>query len=513
MNPLARYLKPKYLKPVFFLFLVLYLFSLWGRIPFIDDGWIAEYVYYLEKDGYAHSELMRGINKQEVRFIAHHKLFSLHGVLFLKLFGFSLYTFKSVSLLYFIIFIALFSVYTRRWRKLFNKEDLWFALILTIAWHDAFKFSFIFRPEIMMMTCGFAGYILLEKYLTSPKRQILFLFFSGIFFGFTMVMHLHGIILVTAGFILLLWNRRFIAVFGYGAGVLLAFSLYFFDFHSFSDFALWRHQVFDCPIYKRHLIEPLWLNPAVNILKEHLRYFYNPGVFSLTVLFFVTLILGFKFLYRSQPNLVRFCLLVAILTSLITISKSRFYLLLNIPYFILIITLTIKALKENRISSWLVKSEKTNVMVQYVLLVLFAGFIIVSAVYDIKLAIKKFSPDDSRSLARKYTKGNTDSMNVIAPTSFVFNEIENFNRIQGDVCYKYLQKLDTTIKGEGFFSKALFYEIDLMLISKQFQKGLGVSGYKTGDSIGYYEVIDKTDELLVFKRINVHQWKNFPHTY
>jgi len=305
MNPLNRYLKSKYLIPVFFLLLVIFLYSLWGRVPFIDDGWIGEYVYYLEKDGYAHSELMRGINKQEVRLIAHHKLLSLHGVLFIKLFGFSLYSLKSVSLLYFILFIALFSFYTRRWKKIFNKDDLWFALILIMTWYEMFKSSFVFRPKIMMMTYGFAGYILLEKCLAGYKRKIFLLFFSGALFGLTMVIHLHGIILVTAGFILLIWNRRFAAVFGYGVGVVVAFSLYFFDFNSFSDFALWRHQVFDCPIYKRHLIEPLWLNLPLNIWKEHLRYFYNPGIFTLSFLFFSSLIVGFKFLYRSQPNLVR----------------------------------------------------------------------------------------------------------------------------------------------------------------------------------------------------------------
>ncbi len=477
MNPLSKYLKSKYLKPVFFLLLIIFLLSLVGRIPFIDDGWIGELIYYLEKDGYVHSELMRGMNKQEIRFIAHHKLLSLHGLLFIKLFGFSLYTFKSVSLLYFVIFIILFYLYTLRWTKLSNKGDLWLALILIIGWHYTFKFSFIFRPEIMMMTFGFAGYILLEKYLSTNKGKIWYLILAGASFGLTMVMHLQGIILVAAGFFLLLWNKRYLAVFGYGIGTLLAFSVYFYDFSSLSDFELWRHQVFDSPTNTRHLIKPLWLNPAVNIMKEHIRYFLSPKVYSFTILFFVTLILGYKYLYRRQPNLVRFCLLVIMLTSLIAVSKSQHYMLLNLPYFVLIITLTIKALKENQISSWLIKSKRTELAVQYILVVLFGTFIIVSSIYNVDLAMKKFSPDENRNLVLKYTDGKPDRISVIAPTSFIFNEIGNFKRIHGDVCYKYLQRLDPTIKGDGFFRKADSFGIDLMMISEKYQDGLGISGY------------------------------------
>ena len=225
MNFLSKYLQPKFLIPVLILLCFIYIYGLWDRIPDIDDAWIGEYAYWLEKDGYAHSELMRGVNLQETKFVVHHKLFSLHGALFIKLFGFSVYTLKSVTLLYFVFFIVCFILYTRKWKRLFNKNDLLFSLILIFSFPYIFKFSFIYRPEIMMMTYGFVGFILLEKYLQAGERKFWPLFLSGMLFGLTIATHLNGLILVASAFILILWNKRYTAIFGFGFAMLLAFSI------------------------------------------------------------------------------------------------------------------------------------------------------------------------------------------------------------------------------------------------------------------------------------------------
>ncbi|RLD48145.1 MAG: hypothetical protein DRI88_04135, partial [Bacteroidetes bacterium] len=134
--------KNKFLIPVLVFLVLFFVYSLWRRVPDIDDAWIGIDAYTLAKDGYAHTELMKGINQQEDLFVVHHKLLNLQGALFIKVFGFSLYTLKSVSLLYALIFIILFYFYTRRWKKLFNKDDLLFAFILLLSFPWFFKYSF-----------------------------------------------------------------------------------------------------------------------------------------------------------------------------------------------------------------------------------------------------------------------------------------------------------------------------------------------------------------------------------
>lgn len=497
MNLLSVILFRKYLLPAFIILLLIFLYSLWGRIPDIDDAWIGVDAYTLAVDGHVHTELMRGINNQEELFVVHHKLLNLQGAFFIRLFGFSLYTLKAISLLYFLVFICLFYLYTVRWKLFFNKDDLLFSFILIIAFPWIFKYSFLYRPEIMMMTYGFVGYILLEKYLEPSGNRIWQLFLAGIFFGLTMATHLNGLILVTSAFFLLLWNRKFFAIPVYGFGVLLAFMIYFYDFTGLSYFELWRHQFFDAPYLDSMSIGPFWLKPVFNLLNEHMRYFHNLKIIVFSVFMFFTLITGFRFLYDNYTNLTRFAILVVIITGIFAMHKSRQYILLNFPYLLMLIVLTFKAIREGKIKKYRIGNLKwiTNLLV-----ILFIIFVTVSSYYNVDMAIKKFSADQNRELALKYAGSKESNMNIVAPMTFIFNEINNFNQIQGDLCYVQLQKLDSTVYGEGFLKKANDFNRELIMISSNYQELLGISTYNKGDDFENYLVIDKNEEMIVFKR-------------
>jgi SAM-dependent methyltransferase len=69
-------------------------------------------------------------------------------------------TIKSVSLLWLCVFLIIFTRYVRR---TIGKEAAWFALLITLYNSLIFQYSFVFRPEIMVMTLGFISYLFLEK--------------------------------------------------------------------------------------------------------------------------------------------------------------------------------------------------------------------------------------------------------------------------------------------------------------------------------------------------------------
>ena len=54
----------------------------------------------------------------------------------------------------------------------------------------------------------------------------------------------------------------------------------------------------------------------------------------------------------------------------------------------------------------------------------------------------------------------------------IFNEIENFNRVQGDLCYIELQKIEQGIYKEGFLEKAASFDIDASDFSANYEQGL-----------------------------------------
>jgi hypothetical protein len=487
----------KYFMPIISVFVLLFIYSMWGRIPDSDDAWIGEYTYWFAKDGYTHSELMRGITHQEDLFVVHHKLFNFNGAFTIKVFGFSLYWLKAVGLFYFLVFLLLFYLYTRKWKKIFDRNDFLFALVILLAFPWVFRFAYIYRPETMMMAFGFAGFILLQKYLNNDKSVWWQLFLSGMFFGWAMAAHLNGLILVTAGGALLLWNKKYLSVFIYGIGVLAAFSVYFYDLTSIEALELWKEQFFHSPSLDGTGTNVLWLKPFYNLMNEHMRYFHDPKIIVFSVFMLFTLIIGFKYLYRHHTNLTRFALLVAIATGMLAMHKTRRYMLLDFPYLVMLITLTFKALKEKKITSFKISRPE---IIRGVLLVLLAIFLIVSTFFNVLLSIQKFSPEQNRKLAEKYAGGNEKNMKIVAPMIFIFNEIEHFDQIQADVCYVELQKNDSTIYGEGFLEKAYVFDRDLLMISPFFQRKLGIDTYQKGDDFKHYRVIDKNEKMIVLKR-------------
>ncbi|RLD86514.1 MAG: hypothetical protein DRJ02_08475, partial [Bacteroidetes bacterium] len=491
----------KFLIPVLVFLVLFFVYSLWRRVPDIDDAWIGEHAYWFAKDGYAHSELMRGINHQEDLLVVHHKLFIFNGALAIKAFGFSVYSLKLVSLFYFFIFLILFYFYVCKWEKIFNKNDFLLALVILFSFPWIFKYAFLYRPEIMMMTLGFTGFILLENYIENKKKSIWKAVLAGMFFGLAVTSHLNGLILAAAGFFLLLWNRKYNSAWAYGAGVLVAFPIYFYDLTSIQHLGLWRNQFFNSPSLDSLNSYIVWLKPVVNLLNEHLRYFHNPEIIVFSIFIFVTLITGYKFLYRHHTNLMRFAILVAIITGVMAMHKSRQYMLLNFPYLILLVTLTLKAINEGKITRYTIGKPA---MIRNLLLFLFIVFLAVSTYYNILLASKKFSPEQNRKLAENYTERDEINKKVIAPMTFIFNEIEYFNQIQGEVCYIELQKSDSTIFGEGFLEKVYSFDRDLIMITPYYQQILGVASYKKGDVFEHYRVIDKNETMIVFERKEIN---------
>jgi hypothetical protein len=282
---------------------------------------------------------------------------------------------------------------------------------------------------------------------------------------------------------------------------MVGFLPYFYDMTTAADFELWRHQFFDSPSLDSLETGPFWLKPLFNLLEEHMRYFHNLEIIPFSIFMIVTLAIGFKNLFKTQPNLSRFALLVALFTGLLAMHKSRQYILLNFPYLLILITLTFKNLKEGSEMLWPVNSEKRKSVAQKVVLVLLIAFVAISTVFNGRLASLKFNPEHNRALAEKYAGDKSSEMNIIAPMTFIFNEIEHFNRIQGEVCYIEFQKSDSIVKGEGFLKKAKEFDVDLIMISPFYQQILGISEFEKGTESGDYKVIDKSDQLLVFKRL------------
>jgi len=475
---------------------MLFAFSLWQRSPDVDDAWIGEHAYWMAHNGYVKSELMHGITSQEIRHIVHHKVFTLNGALFIKIFGFSLQTLKSVSLLWLGIFLFIFITYIKR---ILGSDAAWFAFLLTIVNALVFQYSFVFRPEIMVMTLGFVSYLFLEKGINNGNKYK-YLIISGLFAGLAAATHLNGLIFMAAGSVLLLWKRDLKGSLIFAFATIPAFAIYFYDFTAQYGISYWLYQVNDSPALHKSTILPSSFSFLGKMLNEHLRFFHSPKEISFSLLFLFMLIVNFRNL-KSEDNSLKYLLLLVIFLSLLAVHSTSKYILLYLPYIMLIVIRSLFYFYKNRLSPVPLRLRITTKSAYTISIVLMSLFLITNMAWNIQIALKKTDPQKNRMLAEKHMGIQTKHLNILAPMTFIFNEIENFNRIQSDLSITEMTKGGRSFKGLDFLRFADSLDLDYLIITDDYRRKFGLDSMKTKELLNSgYMISGKEAGITLFRK-------------
>jgi hypothetical protein len=492
------------LKPQFLIFLLilsglLFTYSLWQREADIDDAWIGEHAYWLAKEGHVRSELMRGITQQEEYLIVHHKLLTLHGALFIRLFGFSVASLKSVSLLYFFIFLIAFQLYLRH--KVPNNTQVLFAILLILCFPWAFKYAFVYRPEVMIMALTFVSWLLLEKIIQHHRRSIIPSFFAGILGGLSIAAHLNGLVVAAAGLIFLLSYRKFSQSLIFSMGVLLGSSVYFYDFNSTYGFCFWWYQMANSTALDSLPDTHPLLQPFINLAKEHQRFFHNPKIIASSILFIFSMIVGYKWLVKCYKPMLRYTLLLALLLALTAMHKSRQYILIYFPFLVIMVSEVYFAYFFNDQATTFREKWRKSKAVRLGLAILFMVFIVSGFYNNLKYSLNKFSAAENARVTEDFIKENPEDLYIVAPMTFIFNEIEKFGRIQSEVCYTEFQKSDPRIRGIGFLERTKSFNIRYIILSDYYRDLLGWEDPESVTLPQDFEIISKkNDKYLVIRR-------------
>lgn len=488
------------MKPVYLIIgivvatVLLFIFSFWNHPPGVDDAWIGEHAYWMSKLGYVKSELMHGITNQHIRNIVHHKFFTLLGSGFIYIFGFSLLSLQSVNL---VAIICFFYVYIRYLTKNGTAAETWTGILLMAVNALVFQYSLAYRPEIIVMTFGFLSYIFLEKAILYPDTKK-FLAGSGLFAGLAAATHLNGLIYIMAGGLFLLLKKRPLHAFIFGLCALPTFGIYFYDFTPEYNVAFWHHQIYDAPALVKKSEFPDFLRFLSKPFREQQRFFHSPKEISLTLLFIFALVVS-----RSKPKIISsplmyFVLLVFSLM-LISVHGTTKYLLLYMPIMMIVIVKSLGTLfNDHPIPPS--SQQKPNLMTRWAMLFI-ALFVCTQSVYNIYQSLEKYNPDDNRQLVLKHLGNDTRHLNILAPMNFVFNEIDHFHRIQGDLGLSDLQKSGKPMHGKHLLQYADSLQLDYLIITKEYRKDFGMdtfpeqqrmlNGYKTITRNNDYEILKK----------------------
>ena len=390
--------------------------SLYHREPNEDESVIAGHSYFLGQAGYVKSDLyggyLEGEHAWEVRQYAYHKLFVLAGTLFIKVFGFNVYSLKSVSLLSMLLFLYVLFRYLKTNHPSFSLPFYWLTCTLFLIHHAFHFYAFTFRPEMMVMTLGFISFYFLVSGINHKIRfQILL---AGMFSGLAAFAHLNGLIYSFAGLLLLIANRQ------YKNGILFCISaglftlLYFFDIHHLSELQGLLYQFKTDPNVVSKV--PLYMG----ILNEQIRFFHSPKeiVFSLSFIF--SLLVNFKALKAQQLHVLLYLMFLVLGLSMLSHGQTVKYALNYLPYMGLVIVSSLTTLKEKPLS---IKMSGG---------ILLIAFLTVHVYHNLKTINSAIAIEAHNAQIASFIP--EQNVKISAPSVFAFNEIENYT-IRGEIAW------------------------------------------------------------------------------
>ena len=487
------------IKCLLLLVILLFLYSLIGRMPQADDAWLGEHAYWQTKLGYVKSELMRGITQQEVYLLCHHKLMTLQGSFLITVLGFSVFSLKILSLLYFLIFLLLFYSFT--YNKIFNKNLFYLAVLLFVSNTSIFEYSFVFRPEIPLMTLGFISYMFLSKVLKNNDQRYILTILSGFFAGLCVSTHLNGIIFPIAGFVLLLWNRKYIQSIVFGFSTIPAILIYFYDFTSKFNVSYWFYQINESPLIDNNHDLAFGVKVLLKLLTEHMRFFHSPSEISFSVLLIISLMISFKYL-KAYENLIRYAMLLVLLMSVFSVHKASKYMIVYLPYLIILITLSLNIIFNKNYSDRIIFKKLNYKKTRSSVFVLTFIYLLINITLDIRISREKWTSDYNRNLVQTYVKAKPEDCRIVAPMTFIFNEITRFKSIQSELLYSDMQNSDKIIFKQKFLNRTRSFNIDYIILSTDCIKKLGMDKLSEKEiSDNNFRTLYRSQSLMILENL------------
>lgn len=387
--------------------MLLTFFSYYKRFPTGDDAWFAEESYWLLHDGVIRSEFFRGLLGWEKQLFVSHKLFLSFGSIMMWLGGNSLYVLKLTSLLFLGLLVFLFKNYISQ-RQL-EKSSLYIALFLLFSNTLIIKMSFEYRPEVMMMTLGFASYLLIQY----QKKYLIAL--GGVLAGMALLCHLNGVIYIIAGFFMLFLSEKKTNALVFGVFATLTSAFYFYDIIQANGFDTWLYQFRNDPATQN----AFGLMDKLKVMVSFPSIFFkSPQEMAISMLLIAFCWTFKKRLSELPRNLTVYSIVLIVSFWLITKRATGLYEMLFIPTMMAII-IELFSFVENKPQTKLSKPILFGFLVYFII-----GMVgVIQLIY--KINSKPYLPEKYATL-RKYIPQKSVGL---VPIQFFFNEYENQERL------------------------------------------------------------------------------------
>jgi len=315
------------------IFLALFPFAFINRTIHIDEAWIGEQAYTLQRDGIVTNNLFQDYPPLDGEIVIYHKLPVWFGAAFVRIFGWGLYPLRLISALagaamVLLLFLYLSSSHSRAAAITGAMLLLWIP-----QFWEAMR---IFRPEILMTLFGFASFVLVKKAL--EKSAIFDSLTAGICAGLAGLAHPLGLVFAAAGFLSLLLEKKGRAALVFGLFSITTFIPYISGYFGAPE--LFLRQLTDNGILASK-VSFTWSTPILNLLNEHKRVFRNGDVIGITVLFILTLLLNWRHRADAGKFYWRYLIIVFVLLAIAPFPKITRYYLPLLPFLSVFVALSI----------------------------------------------------------------------------------------------------------------------------------------------------------------------------
>ena len=403
-----------------------------------DDAWFGELAYFLATEGVIRSDLFADMLGWEEQVLMTHKLLVVLTALWIKIWGFSLWTVKTVALPFVALQVFLFYRYCR--------QSWMLCALLYLTCGVIVRYTFVSRPEIAMAALGFLSWQSLQQF--REHGGIRWILLAGISAGATALFHMQGALFMLAGAVWLLWARQLRGTFIYSAVAFCTFLLYFADVVYYDAWDAYFFQIANDPATTalRSFSEKLF--NLANIPKIML---HSGGETPLTLVMFGCFFLRWKSRLHAS-DLEKYLLVLALCFAVLANRVVHEYLILFVPFMIAFSAETLYRVASARGSGDAAIFPKT-VRWMNVLVIL---YLIAGLAYDGKLVFRNLQAEPLADRNAKLSQLVGDEpTTVIAPISFIFGNIERHHIIGLSYYHHYNRYHAERLTSEVFFEDAI----------------------------------------------------------
>ncbi|MEQ8245884.1 glycosyltransferase family 39 protein [Fulvivirga sp.] len=486
-------LSNSYLKVVLSCTILVFVASLYHRYIQQDEPWFGEQAYWLVKEGNVKIKSMPGIFNWTSNMIIYHKLVVWLGAAIIFLFGWSVYYFKLLILLFFTT--TAYFIYRFLKVKMNTGDAVAFlAVTLFFITPELIHRGFIYRPEVMVMCFGFLSFYFIYDYRSAPR-----LLLGGLFAGLAFLSHLNGMIFPVAGFIYLLIQKQWKPLMLFAPVAFLVSMIYTIGLWNQESIETYMFQLKNWPTHQDtfsskvdgNILDTVFSH-IKRILGEHKRYFWDQDVWGISGLFIVSMLVSFRRNKKNYPALMTYTLILLISIAVLTSSHSPRYLVALMPFMVMTFAVTIFSIND-------MKKGKSAIAALFTLMVA-AQIAFASMAYS---KIFKTNHDHVQKHAQVLSSIEKGK-NILAPWSMIYNQIDEYNFFSFKT-YEYIEdqnniKLSQIDLLEQAHDKYLIDYIIVNTIRKHDKEFPWFKNWQLEPN-PFYKEIKRNEDFLILKRI------------